>query len=104
LVQARAPPTQYSHYKQAIVLAKALHYLSDEGVFPLKDKRILELGSGVGFLGIYLACLGNNVIMGDVPSIRDLTERNIGLNKGVIKGKIDFVTANWYCSVLIRKH
>jgi hypothetical protein len=34
--------------------------------------------------------------MADVPSVRDLAERNINLNKVLLKGRVDFVTANWY--------
>ena len=57
---------------QAIVLAKTLHFNHEEGAFPLKGLTFLELGCGAGLLGIYLSCLGANVIMADVPSVRDL--------------------------------
>jgi len=53
----------------------------------MNNKNILELGCGVGFLGIYLATLGNKVILSDLPSMKELVERNIGLNKSLIKGK-----------------
>ena len=42
----------------------------------------------MGLLGVYLGCIGCNVLMADVPSVRDLAERNIGLNKGLIRGKV----------------
>ena len=64
-------------------------------MIPLKGRNVLELGCGIGLLGVYLGCLGCNVIMADVPPVRDLAERNIGLNKGLFKGKVEFVTANW---------
>lgn len=80
---------------KAIILAKSLHLLSEEGTLSFQNKSIMELGCGVGLVGIYLACLGGNVMMVDVPSLKDLVERNIGLNKNMIKGKIDFVVANW---------
>ena len=57
---------------------------------------MLELGCGAGLLGVYLGALGANVLMADVPSVRDLAQRNIHLNKSIIKGKVEFITANWY--------
>jgi len=57
---------------KAIILAKALHYLTEEGVLNVHNKTILELGCGVGLLGIYLAAIGNKVIMSDLPAIKDL--------------------------------
>ena len=48
----------------------------------------MELGCGAGLLGIYLGCLGANVFMADVPSVRDLAERNIGINKKLLKGSV----------------
>jgi predicted RNA methylase len=62
----------------------------------LQGKAILDLGCGVGFVGVYLACLGCQVILADFPSMKDLAERNIGINKPLFKGKIDFTVANWY--------
>lgn len=83
---------------QAIVLAKTLHFLSEEGAFQLKGKTVLDLGCGVGFVGIYLGCLGCQVVLADFPSLKDLVERNIGINKSLFKGKVDFTVANWYLS------
>lgn len=49
----------------------------------------------MGFLGVYLACLGSDVVLGDVPSMRDLAERNININRQILKGKVSFSVANW---------
>jgi 16S rRNA G1207 methylase RsmC len=67
----------------------------EEGGLNLKGKRVLDLGCGIGFVGVYLACLGCQIILADVPSMKDLVERNIGLNKSLFKGKADFTVANW---------
>jgi len=53
-------------------LAKCLHLLDEESILKLKGKRILEFGCGVGLLGIYLAAIGINVVMSDVPAIKDM--------------------------------
>jgi len=49
---------------------------------------VLELGCGAGLLGVYLGALGADVIMADVPSVRDQATRNINLNKSIIKGRV----------------
>lgn len=55
-----------------MVLAKTLHYMQDETLMRLTGKNVLELGAGVGLVGIYLACLGSNVVMADLPALRDM--------------------------------
>lgn len=64
---------------------------------------MLELGCGVGMLGIYLACLGSNVLMSDVSVLKDLVERNININRKMLKGNPEFVVINWYQDVNIGK-
>ena len=44
------------------------------------------MGCGVGLVGLYLGCLGANVILTDLPSMKDMVERNININKDKIKG------------------
>ena len=83
------------HATQAIVLAKALHFQHEEAAFPLTGVTFLDLGCGAGLLGIYLACLGARALLADVPSVRDLTERNISLNRALVGGRAEFAAVNW---------
>ena len=55
--------------------------LSDHGK-SLRDKRILELGSGTGLAGLCAAALGCHVLLTDVPSVtKSVLVPNISLNK-----------------------
>lgn len=69
-------------------MAKTLHWLKEEGEFDFKGKNIIDIGSGVGLLGLYLAALGANVTLCDVPVMRDLIEKNIKINREMLKGKV----------------
>ncbi|GMH40558.1 hypothetical protein BSKO_08462 [Bryopsis sp. KO-2023] len=57
----------------AIVLAHYLH----KNPYELKGKRVVELGSGTGVVGLAAALLGANVILTDLPRMMDLLQRNI---------------------------
>lgn len=46
---------------------------------------MLEFGSGVGLLAIYLCSLGVNVVLSDLPQMKDMAERNINLNRDILK-------------------
>lgn len=58
-------------------------------------KQILELGCGVGLLSVYLGCLGANVIMTDLPPLKELIEKNININRYMLKGELEFGVLNW---------
>lgn len=53
-------------------MSKALHFMQEEGSLNLAGKRLLEFGSGAGFLGIYLGCIGANVLLTDLPPIKEM--------------------------------
>lgn len=60
----------------------------------VKDKRILELGTGTGFCGISLAKLLNpkRVILSDLEQVSEnVTAHNIDLNNA----KAEFITLDW---------
>ncbi|KAK0171079.1 hypothetical protein PV328_008841 [Microctonus aethiopoides] len=68
----------------ALVLAKYLDTLCDSsryGIDWLRGKKILELGAGIGCVGMTAACLGGKVIMTDLKCAFPILEKNILLNK-----------------------
>jgi predicted nicotinamide N-methyase len=46
----------------------------------LKDKRVVEIGSGCGVTGIVASKLGADIIMTDLADEMDLLERNVAEN------------------------
>lgn len=67
-------------YDAAIVLAKYLH---EKHHIALQDSNVVELGSGCGFTGIYIAkhLQAKHVVMTDVDSVVPLLIENIALNE-----------------------
>ncbi len=55
----------------------------------------MELGCGVGLLGIYLGTLGCKVMMVDGAGLKEMVERNVRINADVVVGKVEFAVANW---------
>lgn len=68
-IEYRENGTGSSVWDAAVVLAK---YLTTE----VKDKDVLELGTGTGFVGLVAAKLGGRVILTDLPECLDLPKRN----------------------------
>jgi predicted nicotinamide N-methyase len=51
--------------------------------------RIIELGSGVGVIGTYLAAMGANVMLTDLPTlVENAIDGNIMRNKGILSNDI----------------
>ncbi|XP_074101790.1 protein N-lysine methyltransferase METTL21D-like [Cotesia typhae] len=65
----------------AIVLAKYLDHLSSLNDQWLAGKKILELGAGIGCVGMTAACLGSDVIMTDLESAIPILNYNISKNE-----------------------
>lgn len=80
-------------WRSAFVLAEYLLRLKP---FPTwSDVGCVELGCGVGVLGIALAMAGANVIMTDLEHITPLAQENADLNSAVTKGDLKVVTFPW---------
>lgn len=68
----------------------------------LRGKRIVELGSGSGLLGIVAALLGGDVVLTDVPELVPLLEDNVVVNQEAINthgGHVRCVPLEWSCSL-----
>ncbi len=70
----------------SLLLAKYLERLAaskDDGSKKrslFSDAKAVELGSGTGFLGLWLAAMGARVLLTDLPSNLELMKRNLKLN------------------------
>ncbi|XP_078676468.1 protein-lysine methyltransferase METTL21E-like [Branchiostoma floridae x Branchiostoma belcheri] len=55
------------------------HFLQ-KGEFPMQDKKVLELGAGIGLVGIVASLLGADVTLTDLPNIVGNMEENVRAN------------------------
>ncbi|XP_015606631.1 protein-lysine methyltransferase METTL21D [Cephus cinctus] len=68
----------------ALVLAKYLDISCQKNKFGsewLRGKKILELGAGIGCVGMTAACLGGEVVMTDLQEALPILRKNIEKNK-----------------------
>ena len=81
----------------SILLAKALESFFENNT--LLGKNVLELGSGVGVVGISAAALGGNVVMTDLEYTKDQIETNIKRAQTVwgneVGGNMHFQKLDW---------
>eukprot|EP01103_Thecamoeba_quadrilineata_P015278 TRINITY_DN4774_c0_g1_i1.p1 TRINITY_DN4774_c0_g1~~TRINITY_DN4774_c0_g1_i1.p1 ORF type:complete len:203 (+),score=33.81 TRINITY_DN4774_c0_g1_i1:3-611(+) len=77
----------------SLVLAKFFENVDEFPPTFFKNKRVLELGSGTGLIGIILALLGAEVIVTDLKPLLPLIEKNINAN--VSNSKIKVKELNW---------
>jgi len=89
----------FSVWDCAVVLSKFLETSMKE--FPLgfwKGKRVIELGSGTGTVGLAIALLGGTVLLTDSIEVQNLIEKNISINlEGMRKmgGSARVCVLNW---------
>ena len=79
----------------AFLLVKHLEQL---GTRSLRGKRCLEVGSGVGLVGICAAALGAKVVLTDMPSALHLTQLNVDRSQPLVRqqgGEISVAPLLW---------
>ncbi|PSN31582.1 Protein-lysine methyltransferase METTL21D [Blattella germanica] len=67
----------------ALVLAKYLERRCKDVKDWLHGRSVLELGAGLGCVGLTAACLGARVIMTDLDEVIPLMEKNVEANKNI---------------------
>eukprot|EP00026_Physarum_polycephalum_P015444 Phypoly_transcript_16127.p1 GENE.Phypoly_transcript_16127~~Phypoly_transcript_16127.p1 ORF type:complete len:240 (+),score=13.95 Phypoly_transcript_16127:55-720(+) len=67
-------------WDSSIALSKYLEKVERESVGTFRDKRVIELGSGCGLVGIIAARLGANVTLTDVGGLVTQLAHNINAN------------------------
>ena len=84
-----------------MILAKYMEHNQKmfQNLFGKRKLKVLEVGSGTGLLGIYLACLGWNVTLSDSHSVaNESTQPNACKNLEVVQenqGKIATCSLDW---------
>ncbi|KAI9876608.1 MAG: hypothetical protein M1830_006126 [Pleopsidium flavum] len=72
-------------WASSYLLAKRLHMLELSELTPGKERRVLELGSGTGLVGIAAAAVwGTNVHLTDLPEIEPNLTSNVQANQDII--------------------
>ncbi|CAG9837341.1 unnamed protein product [Diabrotica balteata] len=82
----------------AIILAKYLEKLYQSNHDFFKKLKIIELGAGVGCVGLTAACLGGTVTLTDLPEAVPLLKLNVETNKSCweqVHGYADVSTLVW---------
>ncbi|KAG8188582.1 hypothetical protein JTE90_005939 [Oedothorax gibbosus] len=77
-----------------IVLGKYLDYLQHQNNI-LGGKTVIDIGSGTGVAGLFAGVLGATVILTDLPEVIPLLQKNIELNKNILKGNTSASVLVW---------
>jgi len=77
----------------SLVLSKYLEKNFQEGYF--KNKRVIEIGSGCGLVGISAALLGANVVLTDMASVLEILQENVNINLPNPKGNVAVKELLW---------
>ncbi|KAJ3040506.1 hypothetical protein HDV00_010815 [Rhizophlyctis rosea] len=82
--------TAFTVWDCSLILAKYLEYQSvgGAGVHNVKGKRVVELGSGRGLVGMSAACLGANVTLTDVDTVVPTLHHVLKVNDISLKKEI----------------
>ncbi|KAL6072101.1 Methyltransferase-like protein 21B [Balamuthia mandrillaris] len=84
-------------WKAGVAMMNYVQHLGADGFW--KGKKVLDLGSGTGLLGIALSLLGAHVMVTDVASALDQLRLNVRANTDPSKHKIVVRELDWYVEV-----
>ncbi|KAK9503820.1 hypothetical protein O3M35_010295 [Rhynocoris fuscipes] len=81
----------------ALVLTKYLEKRSGQYDSWLKGRKVIELGAGLGCVGVTAACYGGDVILTDLPEVVPQLIRTIDLNRNSWndRGQVTAVALTW---------
>lgn len=83
-------------WDSGVVLGKFLEHSVDTGMIHLQGKKVVELGSGCGFVGCVAALLGADVVLTDLPDRLRLLRKNVEHNLyGEIRGSARVHEFTW---------
>ncbi|XP_047331697.1 protein N-lysine methyltransferase METTL21A [Impatiens glandulifera] len=83
-------------WDSGVVLGKFLEHSVDSGMIHLQGKKVVELGSGCGFVGCVAALLGGEVVLTDLPDRLRLLKKNVEHNLyGEIRGSANVHEFIW---------
>ncbi|KAG0699849.1 putative methyltransferase-domain-containing protein [Suillus ampliporus] len=69
------------------------NYIAFRGIGYLKDKKIIELGSGTGLVGLVAGGLGGSVWITDQAPLLDIMHQNVALNN--LQSCVSVCELNW---------
>lgn len=83
-------------WEGAVQLARLIERRVQAGTLQLRQMRVLEIGAGVGLVGLALAALGaQRVVLTDMRNIVPLLQRNAELNAAVCGGAVEVRDLDW---------
>ncbi|KAK1356324.1 protein N-lysine methyltransferase METTL21A [Heracleum sosnowskyi] len=83
-------------WDSGVVLAKFLEHAMETSLLHLRDKKVVELGSGCGLVGCIAALLGAHVVLTDLPDRLKLLKKNVQENLyGNVRGSATVIQLTW---------
>ncbi|EFA79863.1 hypothetical protein PPL_06683 [Heterostelium album PN500] len=84
---SKGPRVGSTVWDSSIVMSK--YFELEVGSKLLKNKRVIELGAGVGLLGITLSLLESDIVLTDQKCMHDILHYNVRHNCSMTKTKVD---------------
>lgn len=83
-------------WDSGVVLGKFLEHAMETTQIHLRDKKVVELGSGCGLVGCIAALLGAHVLLTDLPDRLKLLKKNVEENLyGNVRGSASVIELTW---------